>query len=135
VSDIVPFPAKQEPMIWVCECGCSSFELLNDGTMQCALCGCMPADGAWDPVDSDEVWTGESRIREVSGNGDPDFAKKVTAKRIMDPDTVLSVVIKANGALSAWSSLETSEKVEWGISRLEDLQEILKPRKEAHVTH
>ena len=31
-------PKSEEPMIWACDCGCVTFRLYNNGTVQCAQC-------------------------------------------------------------------------------------------------
>lgn len=47
MSDIVQFP-KPQLQIYICECGCSTFNLLSDGNVQCAACDLWkPDEGGW----------------------------------------------------------------------------------------
>lgn len=127
MSDVVKFPTKhKEPMIWVCNCGCSSFELLSDATARCALCGVISENGGWHTPDTDLIWDGDPPMREVSGNGDPEFAKRVTAKRVLDPGVVLAVVLKENGTISAWTNVETEEQRDWVDRQLGRVRPMLK---------
>ena len=131
MTDIVKFPAKakvQEPLIWVCQCGCSTFELRNDGTGRCALCGDVirdDAEGGWLTPETDKEWEGDDPVRDVSGNGDPDFARRVTAKRVLEDDVVLVVILKESGAISTWTIIETQEQREWADRQLDRVSDIL----------
>lgn len=126
MSDVVKFPTKaKEPMIWVCNCGCSSFELLSDATARCALCGVISENGGWHLPDTDAVWEGEHPVREVSGNGDPEFAKRVTTKRALEDDVVLIAVLKEDGLLATWTNVETPEQRDWVDRQLDRVKPML----------
>lgn len=126
MSEVVSFPAKkQEPLIWICNCGCSSFELLSDATARCALCGVISENGGWYTPDADKVWDGDAPVREVAGNGDPEFAKRVTAKRLLEPDVVLAVVLKEDGLLATWTCVETDEQRDWIDRQLDRVKPML----------
>lgn len=49
LADIVEFNKKQEPLIWVCSCGCTSFSLFNDDNVECVNCGKQADAGMWIP--------------------------------------------------------------------------------------
>lgn len=124
MSDVVDFPATQ-PKIWVCDCGCSSFELRSNNTACCALCGVESSEGGWYLPDEGLAWDGNEPVREISGNGVIDFAKKVIGKRMSDPDVVLAVIVKDGGAISTWSSIETEEQRKWAHRQLMRVKDIL----------
>lgn len=133
MTEIVNFPAKEkqpEPMIWVCGCGCSTFELLSDGAAKCALCQEAINDGGWLVPATDKEWDGDDPVRDVSGNGEPDFARRVTSKRVLEDDVVLVVVVKQDGTVSTWTDIETEEQREWAKRQLDRVPAILKTGRE-----
>lgn len=136
MTEIVNFPAKEkqpEPLIWVCECGCSTFELCNDGTGRCALCNSVigdEAEGGWLVPATDKEWEGDDPVRDVSGNGEPDFARRVTSKRVLEDDVVLVVVVKQDGTVSTWTDIETDEQRAWAKRQLDRVPGILKTGRE-----
>lgn len=124
MSDVIDLYAP-EPKIWVCDCGCSSFELFSDNTARCALCGVETSEGGWHQPDEDNVWQGDEPVREISGNGVVDFAKRLIAKRMAEPDVVLAVIVKEHGAISTWSNIETEEQRKWADRQLKKVKNIL----------
>lgn len=119
---------KRPPrQIWVCKCGCSSFELFNTNDIRCALCGTESEwqKGGWFEATDLPIWSGGQPTREISGNGDVEFVRRVTQQRSMDPDAVAVVVIKKSGVMHAWCSLETKKQRDWLARRLRDVKEML----------
>jgi hypothetical protein len=126
MSEIVNFPTKEEPRIWVCACGCSSFELMSDNSVHCALCQTVSTDnGGWTAPDTKSEWDGDERVREISGNGDPEFAKRVVSRRALESDVTVIVVLKKDGAISAWTDVETAEQRDWVDRQLGRVKEII----------
>lgn len=104
------------PTIWVCSCGCSTFELCSDASATCAACGNKPdsEEGGWfTPPDTDAAWEGDAPVRDVSGNGSVDFARHQLSEHAKAPDAVLIVVVKEDGTRHTWCSADTDEQVEW----------------------
>ena len=114
MGNVVRFSAK-EPLIWVCNCGCSTFELLDSGIASCAACGSVAdVDGSgW------SSWTAVSRHSEdeaftdIQGNGSVEFAKRRVARLAQDDDVSVLVVIRSDGGLTVWSAAETQDQIEW----------------------
>jgi len=134
MAEVIPLPSTtQETYIWVCDCGCTSFELMSDDTAVCALCGTQRIDdtplGGWYRKDTDPDWGADRLppVRQIGGNGDPDFAKRVTMRRIEHPDVVAVVVLREGGAIHTWSNLETNEQVDWAGRRFAESLDLLRP--------
>ena len=127
MSEIVNFPTKKsEPLIWVCECGCCSFELMSDQSVMCALCRKPASDaGGWIAPETGATWEGDDPIRDVSGNGSEEFAKRVAINRASDKGVCLITVMKEDGTISCWSNLETPEQREWADRQLKRVKPIL----------
>lgn len=105
-----------EPNIWVCACGCSTFELCSDATATCAACGHKPdpEEGGWfTPPDTTNMWEGDTPVRDISGNGSVEFARYQLSNHAAAPDAALIVVVKEDGTRHAWCNSETDEQVEW----------------------
>ena len=132
MAEIVEFARKTR--IWVCRCGCTSFELMSDGGALCALCGTPRTGdgplGGWLRTDDDPDWDADRLppVRQIGGNGDPDFAKRVTARRLEHPDVVAVVILREEGRIHTWSNLETDEQVGWAGRRLAESLHLLRPR-------
>jgi hypothetical protein len=108
---------------------------MSDGGALCALCGTrrtedMPGAG-WYRTDDDPDW-GKDRlpVRQIGGNGDTDFAKRITMRRMEHPDVVAAVVLRDDGAVHTWSRIETHEQVEWAGRRFAESLPMLRPPKE-----
>lgn len=104
-----------EPLIWICQCGCSTFELMSDGTVRCAICllSSPGPEGGWYPPDTDRQWEGDTPVRDISANGDVDFAKNRVRRYANEDDIATLLVLKENGNLHLWCKVETPEQLEW----------------------
>jgi hypothetical protein len=127
MTNIVKFPEPTRRM-WVCNCGCSSFELLEVGVAICAMCGAEAEDGGWTAHVPNTAWGGKEPVRQVGGNGDPDFARAVVMRRCEQPDTVCIAVVKECGTLSVWSNAETSEQISVIGRTLRKVRNLIQPR-------
>lgn len=127
MSEVVKFGPKapKDPMIWVCECGCSTFELLSDNTVRCPVCETVSPspDGGWYAPDTDKTWEGkdpdEGPIRDISGNSSVEFARARLRKLASDDEAVGVCVFKADGSVHAWSMVETAEQLQWFREKLD----------------
>ena len=134
MAEIISLPsATQETYIWVCGCGCTSFELLSNDTAVCALCGTQRIGddpvGGWYRKDTDPDWDADRLppVRQIGGNGEADFAKRITMRRMEHPDVVAVVVLREDGAVHTWSRIETHEQVEWAGRRFAESLPMLRP--------
>ena len=122
---VVDFPPKLE-QIWVCLCGCSTFELLASGTTRCAACSVVsPDNGGWYTPPTKTQYTGPEPFEDVQGNGEVEFSRRRMSRRAMDPNTCCVVVILRDGAVSTWADFETLEQCNWLKKRLLDGAEVI----------
>lgn len=128
-DNVVPLRKEEEPeerLIWICQCGCSTFELSNDGTAQCAFCHhTRHEEGGWFRKELQPEWDGDAPVANIQGNGSVEFAQRVVAKRAVSPDAVALVVVRSEGTIHTWSNLETDEQVSWACRRLEDAKALI----------
>ena len=127
MADVIPL-VSVEPMLWVCNCGCSSFEVLSDHTLRCAMCGTVSQDvGGWSLPDPSNIRDPDlpAPIRQVGGNGEVDFARNATLRHSEETDVVAHAVIKEGGRIHLWSNAETPDQRAWIRRRFDDLKELL----------
>jgi len=138
MSKVVKFDPKKPkaantagtPKIWVCACGCSTFELLSTHMLHCPVCETVSAspDGGWYTLDTDKMWQGDTPdatpIRDISGNGSVEFARARLRKYAADDDVAAILVFKEDGAVHAWSAVETREQLEWLKQKLDVAYEL-----------
>ena len=132
MDNVISFNQKREPaeMIWVCACGCSTFEVYQGGFARCALCGSnLEKDecGGWYTPDAGSDWVGDEPIKDISGNGDVDFARKLTIKRAGEPEVCALVVIKDDGTIHVWSDpmVDSTEQAEWVVRQIERARDLV----------
>lgn len=133
MSEIIQLKGKKEPSppkIWVCLCGCSTFELLSTAEVRCPVCLLTsPApDGGWTPDPEAADWQGKDEndapIRDISGNGSIEFARHMLLNHAKDPEACAIIVFKLSGSVHAWSMAETQEQLEWLRQKLDIAYEI-----------
>lgn len=124
MADVLSFP-QRERKIWVCRCGCSTFELLSDKSVRCAMCQVESSnEGGWTPSEERPDWDGETPIRTVQGNGDVDFARRLTVRRASEDDVSAIVVVKEGGGISVWANIQTQDQLDWLDKQLEQASEL-----------
>ena len=114
MSNVTPFQSKVE-YLWVCSCGCSTFELLDTGHARCAACAvCAPEEqGGWYAPEDASEWVGDAPVRDVQGNGSVEFARRRVAQLAQEPDVVATIVVRSDGTVHSWSSAETAAQFSW----------------------
>lgn len=132
MADIIDITKKpepeEEPGIWVCICGCSTFHLNENNLLRCSACDNTlhpEAEGGWERPETDQKWEGEPSFADVYGNGSVEFAQRRMQQRVADPNTCLIVVATQEGSVSAWSRAETKEQLEWVQEKLDDAFDLI----------
>ena len=144
MSEIVDFKPKAatevpepptERKIWVCSCGCSTFTLLSDGSVECAMCEEPSHDdqGGWTMPGTATEWSGDAPVRDIAGNGSIEFAKRLILKRAEAEDAALVVVADRDGAIHTWSECETEEQFAWAGRKLDDIKALVLKRAPAET--
>jgi hypothetical protein len=133
MSDVIPLKTKKEepkPLIWVCECGCCTYELFSDSTVRCAVCGEATGgpDGGWDVPETDKKWDGEAPVRDISGNGSEVFARRRMDTYVKDPNACVIIVFDETGSIHTWSKVETKAQLEWFREKLDATYELVSKR-------
>lgn len=131
---VVNFPTVQ-PRVFVCDCGCSTFALLEDGEAQCANCsGFADVDtGAWFKAIESAPARAENEeppFADVQGNGSVEFARARIANMAGDDDVKLCIIARENGAVHVWAEAETPEQLEWCDEEIEQAKSILRKRED-----
>ncbi|TNC05553.1 hypothetical protein [Paracoccus marcusii] len=128
MADIVQLQQPQ-PMTWVCECGCSTFTLLSDGTAQCAGCDAdhEALGSGWLDRSKDRrtLYEEADTFTDVQGNGSTIFARRRIARIAADEDAAMIVVAKEDGRISAWSIAETEDQVAWAHKKLTQAADLI----------
>lgn len=118
---VVEIP-KKAPRIWICDCGCSTFELLESGWAQCASCADDLEHGTWfekikggkaRPEDAEEPFS------DIQGNGSVDFAMHSARRAASQADLKVLVAVNAEGKVTAWTGAETKNQIEWVLDRID----------------
>ena len=115
--------AEAQAMVtrWVCDCGCTTFELIKGEAPICANCymPVTPADGGWLSIEGTDVTVkAEDTFRSIGGSEPVSFVKERLRRRIKDDDAAMVIVGFASGEVSCWTEAETKEQIEWAASRL-----------------
>ena len=123
MTEIVSFPSP-ERLIWVCDCGCSTFNLFSDGMAACSLCQ-APVTGAMDGWQSrtESAKAREEPLTSMSdyqGNGSPEFALALIRKTASDPDVKLVIVATGDSRTRVWAAADTQPEMEWTKDRITD---------------
>lgn len=116
-----------ERYIWVCCCGCNTFVLRGDSKVECAMCGCLtPTEqGGWFAPDTDVEWEGDAPIRDISGNGGVEFARRRMTQLSSVDDASAVIIVRDDGTIHSWSKCETAEQFEWLARKLDQSLEVL----------
>lgn len=118
-------------LIWVCSCGCSTFELLSSGLIRCPVCQSRAEQpqGGWYAPDPEQLWQGDPEtgpIRDISGNGSEEFARALIVSRASRSDAVGIVVMEREGAVRVWTEAETEEQIAWFRDKLEVAHDLVR---------
>ena len=129
MSEVVSFPSKEAPKtIWVCGCGCGSFELSGDGELTCSGCG-VPlagAEGGWYvPALPGTPWEGDPPVTHATSNGSEEFARRRMQGFAGDTDVAGIVIIKSTGQIHTWTDVDTTKDVAWLQEGLKDAARII----------
>jgi hypothetical protein len=126
---VVSLPNREPPdMIFVCNCGCASFELHADGRATCRSCRSVSDDGGWKVrSEEDAIHAGPVSYADAGNGGD--FAERKIKRDAQRAEWIICGTWE--GRIMSWadSFIETQEQEEW-LRRNVDigLTEILKDK-------
>lgn len=114
---VVEFPDRKEPLVWLCNCGCSTHYAYQDGSIECASCGEF-VNGMWDARDREEQEGVEPETKRFSSTVipfDTDEAAMRDVLRTANKTTCMAVIIMdESGHTHCWGKdFETDEQKAW----------------------
>jgi hypothetical protein len=125
MGEVINIRSEEESeLIWVCQCGCSTFELLSSQELRCANCELMSTfeTAAWDNYwDKGEMRADDAapRFSDVQGCGSVDFARARLNRIASQSDVALLVVATEDGSVSVWSSDRGEDHLAWAEERID----------------
>jgi hypothetical protein len=126
---VVNFPKREEPdAIWVCNCGCASFELHADGRATCRDCRSVADEGGWKVrADGDVSYDGMVTYSDAGNGGE--FAERKIKRDVQSAEWIICGTW--SGRIMSWSDsfIETPDQEAWLREHVEiGLTEILKDK-------
>jgi hypothetical protein len=120
LADVVEFPEKPEPMIWVCSCGCTSFSLHNDSCARCMSCNKEADAGGWVPNLTTNTQVEASTYVIERNYSSPLFTLQSAIKNI--GEVVFAVIQYGSGRQVTWSMIEKgeAEQTNWARLKMDD---------------
>lgn len=116
--------------IFVCGCGCSTFELYEGGEAGCAICGTIAdTDGSWFRKPPEVPERDDPPMSDVQGNGCVDFARHRVKTLAAKENAKLFVVALDDGAVSIWADYASEDQRAWMLERLVVAQDLIKAQK------
>jgi hypothetical protein len=111
---VVTFPTKprDEKMIWVCNCGCATFELNSDGSATCRNCREVSDRGGW-KVREPEDPTFDGPVSYADAGNDSDFAERKIKREAQKANWIICGTYE--GRIMSWCEgfIETAEQEAW----------------------
>lgn len=132
MNNVITLRPAREPMVWRCNCGCSTHYALEDGTLECASCGTsqIGPTGEWltrlpEPSPGRSA-APEQRERTVVSIDDPAACLRRTLRKASVGETSFVVVAQNSGAVTTWGC-DFKERAQrgWLNRRLADAKRLL----------
>lgn len=128
-DNIIQFP-KPDEIVFVCGCGCMSFFINHNNTIECCNCNDIkdgsPPNGDWRknlpdvPDNVTEDTDGKISVRAI---GNSEIARRQTMKQIQEWSVsgTLAIVSAYNndGTGKHWFDIETKEQQQWVLRKLQ----------------
>ena len=111
---VISFPAKakDETVIFVCNCGCASFTLRADGFAECRNCEAVSDDGGWRArKDTDPDFTGQATFED--GGSTAEFAEHKAKRDVSSADWIIFGTNEGRVVSWARDFMETPEQRSW----------------------
>lgn len=119
-DNVMPFPVpNRRRVIWICNCGCTTFYALAAGVIECARCETMQVGerGEWRsalpslPPQIVEATPGCTNVVAMRSNED---VLQHTASLASVDETAFLIVAQRNGAIHTWDSGDLNDgRIAW----------------------
>jgi hypothetical protein len=115
--------------VWVCQCGCTSFQLEESGDIECCGCGTKSTHGWWRDRPPEGGPPPEDRNTYTAARVGTDLALRRVQRRAQEDDVAILAVIKSTGAIHTWADIETDDEAQtgWAWKRLNDVINMIVP--------
>lgn len=112
-------PDDTPEYLLVCECRFSSFHIMSTNQIRCTNCNrVMDDDVTTMRFNWDMMQDSQQAPLVAPEAADQGLQRRISAKRVNDPDTVAFAVFKDDGAAHIWSTCETPERQRWLLRRI-----------------
>lgn len=109
---VIDFPTNQ---IWVCLCGCLTFNLRRDGSTECAACGNREDGGTWTDKADSGYSAPATQFSRIVSEQDEVFTRARYAKLVKSsPDLCVVALVDADGRVRVWQARDLSPRAERG---------------------
>lgn len=143
MADIVNLDAARQDyieeetrLVYVCDCGCSTFSLIDDGSAECAHCGAPAnaASGGWMSSIEHAPMRAEgasSAFRSVRGNGSVDFVRARLVSIAQEEETDTIIVGQRDGEIALWTD-SSEERYDQLFRHIESIERMIDEIEDAH---
>lgn len=125
-GNIVDF-RKATRLTWLCgACGCSTWYLYNDSTVECAACDKVSEGSEWvTPIQNEPQNPERDNAGSICvvGVGSVELAKRRVMKVIDNRKGEISFIAAwfDDGGMKSWSGAQTPEQRDWVVEKLRQL--------------
>lgn len=127
-DNVIPFK-QPELLIFVCSCGCQSYRIQSDCTIECCNCHDVKAFGEWvkhlPPVLSDPPERTSAGTLIVTAHGSEELAKRRVLRDIelwmRNDELMLLSAFNKSGGGKHWFNLKTEDDKEFLLNRLAEM--------------
>ncbi|KKL66586.1 hypothetical protein LCGC14_2143470 [marine sediment metagenome] len=101
---IISFPGKtkgkaDEDRIWICECGCQTHYVHEDGRIECAICCEITTEGNWQTgAEVEPIIDQVLHDRTIVSAGDDNFMFRRFAQEVIKPDVIAAALFRESGS-------------------------------------
>ena len=133
MTNVITLP-KKEDQVWVCKCGCYTFELRGDGKAVCAGCRVEPTDGDglgwWRPKrEGDQEVDPNMRPTASVVSNVENYTRHAMEHRVKDPTITWVVCGRDDGSVHSWkvhpAEDGSPDRNRWLLRRLKDAARLL----------
>lgn len=125
MDNVIPLFREE---IWVCECGCATFQLYANGSAKCAHCmGVVEGSGSWfEEISSVSSRTDKTPFTDIFGNGSSDFSRARIARLAAAKDLVMMALAMEDGTVTVWNAAQTPEQARWVVRKMRQLKRLMR---------
>jgi uncharacterized Zn finger protein (UPF0148 family) len=142
-NNVIPLTQPDKLILLCNECKCPTFNLVANGTMECAYCNAVvhpETSTKWAervPAPTQDIGEPEKVSNNVMGNAT--YARKRVMRELNKwADTATMVLVigySVDGYGHSWLDIDTEEQREWILKKIDDLKEYVATEIQLNVAH